>query len=376
MKTVLVDGLVLNGSQSGYRRIISNLLQRIACSDENRYNYIFVFQESGFRSLGQVRETPSCSFIVLPSFRSKWIRGISGQVLVPLIALLRRVDLIFQPATFGLGLPVRPTLTFVHTTTSFMMSAELRGRSALQQKMHNLLVRMTAYTSRELVFTTKQTMAEFLGFTGRSSERASVLGNGVLLRSYPESEGGLSHRLSRSQYILSVSQLYRLKNFDTLIRAFRMLKREQPKWKDLRLIIVGTVQELDYYAELKALAAEGDDVELLHDLSDAEMDFLYRHARLYCQMSHFEGYSLTPAEALLSGVPALISDIPAHREVYDNLVRYADPRRDTEVCSELSLSLAEEGSLSKERIQAVAKRYGFDSFFRRLEQAFDRTLSK
>lgn len=44
----------------------------------------------------------------------------------------------------------------------------------------------------------------------------------------------------------------------------------------------------------------------------------YAKSDLYIYMSLEEGYSLTPMEALMMGVPCLISDIPVHREVYSN----------------------------------------------------------
>lgn len=375
MKTVLVDCLVLNGSHSGYRRIIVNLINRIHSKADRRYRYIFVFQRSGFDSLDVMfPEGSLCSFIIVPSMRSKWLRGIVEQVIVPLIAAVKRVDLIFMPCTFGLAFPGRPTLTFVHTNTSFVLSAELRGRGTLQQFVHNYLIRMTARTSAALVFTTRQTMTEFMDYTGCDPKRGRILGNGVLQRKFPSTPWWGMQPLSRSRYLLSVSQIYRLKNFDTLIRGFRRMKSAESSWKDLRLAIVGTIQESDYYAELLALAAESDDVVFFHDLSDAELDALYRHATLYCQMSYFEGYSLTPAEALLHGIPALISNIPAHREVYEDIVSYADPRSEVDIAAQISHALNQLPGLDPDNLGQAVRKFGFESFFARLEDAFDDTL--
>ena len=376
MKTVLVDCLVLNGSRSGYRRIIVNLISRIQSEGNRRYRYVFVFQRSGYESLDEkFSNGPLCSFIVVPSVRSKWVRGIVEQVIVPLIAAIKRVDLIFMPSTFGLAFPGRPTLTFVHTNTSFAISPEMRGRSGLQQRVHNYLLHMTARTSDFLVFTTRQTMTEFMSYTSCDVKRGSILGNGVLLRKFPSSDWWNQQHLSRNPYLLSVSQFYRLKNFDTLIRGFRRMKAAEPRWKDLRLAIVGTIQESDYHSELMMLAAEGDDVEFFYNLSDANLDTLYRQATLYCQMSYFEGYSLTPAEALLHGIPALISDIPAHREVYGSMVQYADPYSEVDVAAQLAQTLAQLQVSGPNICDQVSRNFSFESFFQRLEDAFDHTLA-
>jgi glycosyltransferase involved in cell wall biosynthesis len=375
MKTVLVDCLVLNGSHSGYRRIIVNLINRIQGEADRRYRYIFVFQRSGFDSLDvKCSEGVHCSFIIFPSMSSKWLRGIVEQMIVPLIAAIKRVNIIFMPCTFGLVFPGRPTLTFVHTNTSFAMSAKLRGRGTLQQFVHNYLIRMTARTSTALVFTTRQTMIEFMTYTGCDPKRGRLLGNGVVLRRFPSSPWWAMQPLSQSRYLLSVSQLYRLKNFDTLIRGFRRMKNAESCWKDLRLAIVGTIQESDYYAELLDLAAESDDVVFFHDLSDAKLDALYRHATLYCQMSYFEGYSLTPAEALLHGIPVLISNIPAHREVYEDIVSYADPHSEVDVAAQISHALNQRSGLDPNKLCQATSKFGFESFFTRLEDTLDDTL--
>mgnify|MGYP000458685837 CR=1 FL=1 len=121
---ILMSALVLNGSRSGYRRIIKNLLLHYSDHPEN-LELVVLFQRSGFKS---IEVDPNAlgrniKIIIFEDFNSKWFRGLSEQLLVPFYALLYRVNWIFMPATFGIAIPLKPVLTFVHTNTNFKLAA-------------------------------------------------------------------------------------------------------------------------------------------------------------------------------------------------------------------------------------------------------------
>lgn len=51
------------------------------------------------------------------------------------------------------------------------------------------------------------------------------------------------------------------------------------------------------------------------DVSDADLDFAYRHAAALIAPSYAEGFNLPIVEALHRGCPVVASDVPVHREV-------------------------------------------------------------
>jgi glycosyltransferase involved in cell wall biosynthesis len=106
--------------------------------------------------------------------------------------------------------------------------------------------------------------------------------------------------------LLTVSRLRPHKNQAAVLRAAARL----PERVHVRLIGRGTEA-----ATLTRLAAELDvscSVEMTAD--DETVTRAYREAAVAVCPSRFEGFGLTPLEAVASGVPVVASDIPPHRE--------------------------------------------------------------
>lgn len=97
-------------------------------------------------------------------------------------------------------------------------------------------------------------------------------------------------RLPPPGYLLVVSRLLPYKNVMSTVRAASLLR-------DLRFVIVGAGPEL---SDLKR-AAPGN-VTFLQDVSDAELNEIYRRSRGLIAASH-EDFGLTPLEAAARGKP-------------------------------------------------------------------------
>jgi glycosyltransferase involved in cell wall biosynthesis len=111
---------------------------------------------------------------------------------------------------------------------------------------------------------------------------------------------------ARTRGLLSVSRLTPQKNHAAVIRA---AARFEPA---LAVRIVGTGPERDGLARL---ARElGVPCLIESALADAEMVIAYRSAEVVVCPSRFEGFGLTPMEAIACATPVVVSDIPPHRE--------------------------------------------------------------
>ena len=111
---------------------------------------------------------------------------------------------------------------------------------------------------------------------------------------------------ARRRGLLSVSHLMPHKNHAAVIRAAARLEPKTP----VRIIGKGPER-----ASLERLAATlGVPCTIESDLTEAEMVTAYRAAEVVVCPSTFEGFGLTPMEAIATCTPVVVSDIPPHRE--------------------------------------------------------------
>jgi glycosyltransferase involved in cell wall biosynthesis len=114
-----------------------------------------------------------------------------------------------------------------------------------------------------------------------------------------------------------------------LIEAVSRLALRRPR---VRLEIVGenrTQPRIDIDGLVGANAAR-DRVTVRSYVSDAQLETLYRQARAFAFLSDYEGFGMTPTEALAAGVPIVVLDTEVTREIYGSAAAYV-PRPDPEL---------------------------------------------
>lgn len=113
---------------------------------------------------------------------------------------------------------------------------------------------------------------------------------------------GLSHR----PFFLTVGLTSPRKDPAVLLRAFSMRPERF-------LVVAGYASRV-----LKDLAPLPDNVLLMNALDDEVLAWLYAHSQACISASRYEGFDLPPLEAALLGRPVILSDIPVHREIWND----------------------------------------------------------
>ena len=126
--------------------------------------------------------------------------------------------------------------------------------------------------------------------------------------------------LGREPLVLYVGTIFNRRHIPTLIRAFARVAARVPA---ARLVLVGDnrSQPREDPARLAAAAGIADRVAVRAYIDEAELAAFYARARVFVFLSEYEGFGFPPLEAMAAGVPAVVGDTPAARELYLDAAR-------------------------------------------------------
>jgi glycosyltransferase involved in cell wall biosynthesis len=112
------------------------------------------------------------------------------------------------------------------------------------------------------------------------------------------------------EFLLTVSTLEPRKNVDRLVRAFARVRDSLPgPWP---LVIVGPTG----WGPEPPVPRAADHVVFTGPVSDVVLSDMYRRARAFAYVPLTEGYGLPPLEAMLVGIPTVVSDeVPSVRDL-------------------------------------------------------------
>ena len=137
-----------------------------------------------------------------------------------------------------------------------------------------------------------------------------------------------------NSYFLYIGRLEYKKNVEQMIRAFEIYVRNGGTHS---LVLVGG---LGFGGEeiLQRIARSyyADKIIVKGYIDEKEKDVLLRGARGLLFFSWYEGFGLPILEALAVGCPVIASDIPVHREVGGDVVRYCYPHDVLSLSHEMS----------------------------------------
>lgn len=162
--------------------------------------------------------------------------------------------------------------------------------------------------------------AEVIEYFGVNPERVRAIPHGIPTDSYssagPPSSALIEIDLAITRgmrLILATGTIEPRKDYPTLLRAFDQLASDL---KDVFLVIAGSrgwgAEEFD--ATLASLRYR-DRVHVLGWVENSDRAWLYEHASIFTYPSKYEGFGLPPLEAMRAGVPTVVTNVAAVREV-------------------------------------------------------------
>jgi glycosyltransferase involved in cell wall biosynthesis len=176
--------------------------------------------------------------------------------------------------------------------------------------------------------------------------------------------------------VLSLRTWEPLYGVDVVARGFARAARHNPR---LRLLLLGGGSQAGLIRSIFQQEGVLEQVHFGGQISGDDLPQYYQAADLYVSASHSDGSSVSLMEALASGLPVLVSDIPSNREwVTDGQEGWLFPDGDDRALSEGILRAADQPDVLAEMRQAARRlaeqRANWPLNFQRLLEAYQLAL--
>ena len=229
---------------------------------------------------------------------------------------LRQIVKVVQPDLIHAG-PVQ-SVGFLSTLSRFRPLVIMSWGSDMlvdadRNIISQLITRYTLNQSSVFIGDCKTVREKAISY-GVPNERIVTFPWGVNLDNFtPRRDNGLRERLkwSNSIVILSVRSWETIYGVDIVVRAFIKASRKIPS---LRLILLGGGSQELLLRKIINDARMNERVYFGGRVSQEELPSFYQTADLYISASHSDGSSVSLMEALASGCPVIVSDIPGNKE--------------------------------------------------------------
>jgi glycosyltransferase involved in cell wall biosynthesis len=300
---VAIDGRELLGHPTGVGRYLHAVLERWAAArgsdaPEHRFTVVLPSEPDGaLRGLG-----PRVAWHVAPG-------GSAGtwweQVTLPRALAGIGPDVLFAPAYTA---PLRarcPFVLLVHDV-SFHAHPEWFGRREGMRR--RWLTRASARRARKVLTVSEFSRRQAARYLGLAESSIAIASPAVDPQTLPTPA-------TRSPLVLYAGSLLNRRNVPLMLEAFARVVAEIP---DARLVLAGDnrTHPRQDPTELARRMGVADHVEWRHYVSDRELADLYASARVFLFLSAYEGFGMTPLEALARGVAPVVLDTDVSREVY------------------------------------------------------------
>ena len=302
----------------------------------------------------------------LPSLRASQHIAPGGgpwweQRVLPRLAAQAGADVLFAPAYSGPLFPGMPMVVTIHDV-SFAAHPEWFGpREGFRRR---LTTRMTARRARRVLTVSDFSKREIVRCFGTDPSKIDVVYSGVTRMSAAGSSPSPD-----APTVLYVGSVFARRHVPELIAAFGNLAGLHPR---ARLEIVGDNRSrppIDLHAAARATGHEAR-IGIHSYVSDAELAALYARASVFAFLSEYEGFGLTPLDALAAGVPIVVLDTEVAREIYGPAAIYVASPEPAQVKAALETALFDHQERRRllDTTPQVLERYSWQESARRTLQ--------
>jgi glycosyltransferase involved in cell wall biosynthesis len=282
------------------------------------------------------------------------------QRVLPRLARRANADVLFCPAYSGPVVGDIPLVVAIHDVSFAAHPEWFTWREGLRRRF---FTRRAASRAARVITISEFSRREIAEHLGVPLDKIDVIYPGVSrLAGVGTDLQGRPDDLRGRPDLLYVGSIFNRRHVPETIRAFARVTRRHP---DARFTIVGDNRSHPYVDINHVIEDVGmaDRVEARAYVTDAELADLYRRACAFVFLSEYEGFGLTPLEALACGMPIVVLDTPVAREVYGPAAFYVSEPNPRLIETALEQALFDESTRARVLAEssAVLSRYSWQS---------------
>ena len=287
------------------------------------------------------------------------------QLTLPRLVREARADVLFAP---GYTAPLRLHVPIVLVVHDVSFSAHPEWFSWREGARRRTITRLAARRARRVITVSEFSKREIVKHLGVPPSKVDVVYHGVPGVGAGLSASGVGGGFSRpaGNTVLYVGSLFTRRHIPELIDGFARFNHQA----QFELQIVGDNRT----SPRVSFDAVPPRVHLRSYVPDEELARLYTAAAAFVFLSDYEGFGLTPLEAVAAGVPPIVLDTPVSREIYGDAAYYIE--RPTPGLIADALARVTGDAATRQRLSAAAPavlaRYSWSASARRVLELLTR----
>lgn len=374
MKKIALNYIYLNKSHGGGKDQVGvNLLKGLY---ENGYTgemYIICYDYS----VGLIKSlAPDIEIISLKShnIRTELFRMITlcydNTVVIPRIIRKKGIQLICHiNCNTGLGKVKAVSVVLPHDikAVSHRVLANIKI-PFYKYLLHKLLYYIDFRTNDKIIAISETDKKEIAKHYPKYADKIERIYNPIDIPPYPH------NTQTAKKDIVAINLQFHHKNIITLIKAFELIKDQIED----NLILIGRVpKRVQYLKDYVKEHALENRIFFTDFVNDEKKRQLFCGCKLYVNPTLYEGFGMTAVEAIILGIPTLVSKIDANYEVTKGLCMYYEPPEDeSALASKILDCLGREISDAKKAMagNALYNEYNYANISRQYHALLDSLL--
>lgn len=333
MPRVAVDLLSYTGTKGGMETYARELYRELG-RQGSEFEFVGLMSTEGYRLDRSWFPGETVDTGISGENRFAWAFG--ELFLIARQARRRGADLLHSPAILGPAHSSMPTVVTMHDML-YWSHPELMTTPSYTGPV-KMMERLAARNAKRILTISEVSRSEIVKYLHVPEDRVDLV---PLAGTRPHFTGRRDPDTDRP-FILATGNRRPHKNWASLIRALPLLdQHERP-----RVVITGSHGD-DPLQSVVDETGMHDWVDLEGWLSSEELGSLYRRATIMAMPSFVDGFSLPALEAMMVGLPVMISGIPVYREVCGDAAIYLDPASLQSIASAMRTAVTQPAEMQR-----------------------------